>query len=322
MKTCTKCVVPETVDTISFDDKGVCSVCHQIEYKDTKIDWFERRQQLDQLIANYKDKGLYDLIVPYSGGKDSVFQLWYVVTQLKLKPLVMRFNHWGYRPLVDENNTKVFKQLGVDVVEFTPNFHVVRELMLESLKRRGDFCWHCHTGIYAGVMQMAVRFQIPLIMWGESIAEYHSWYSYEEMEEVDEKRFNRVMNQGITADDMFEFLGGRVPKRDLWMFTYPARADLAKLKVRSVCLGSYLKWDTRAQVDLIKRELGWQGQEVEGVAPEYDYDKIECWFQGARDYAKFVKRGYGRTNHLTSIDVRNGRKTRDEAVELTERYDG
>ena len=322
MKTCTKCVVPETVDTISFDDKGVCSVCHQIEYKDTKIDWFERRQQLDQLIANYKDKGLYDLIVPYSGGKDSVFQLWYVVTQLKLKPLVMRFNHWGYRPLVDENNTKVFKQLGVDVVEFTPNFHVVRELMLESLKRRGDFCWHCHTGIYAGVMQMAVRFQIPLIMWGESLAEYHSWYSYEEMEEVDEKRFNRVMNQGITADDMFEFLGGRVPKRDLWMFTYPARADLAKLKVRSVCLGSYLKWDTRAQVDLIKRELGWQGQEVEGVAPEYDYDKIECWFQGARDYAKFVKRGYGRTNHLTSIDVRNWRKTRDEAVELTERYDG
>lgn len=321
MKICSKCVVPETVDTISFDHQGVCSVCRQIEFKDT-IDWFERRKQLDELIAQYKDKGLYDLVLPYSGGKDSVFQLWYVVTQLKLKPLVVRFNHWGYRPLVDKNNTKVFKQLGVDVVEFTPNWHVVRELMLEALKRRGDFCWHCHTGIYAGVMQMAVRFQVPLIMWGESTAEYHSWYSYEEMEEVDEKRFNRLMNQGITADDMYEFLGGRVAKRDLWMFTYPARADLVKLKARSVCLGSYIKWDTKAQVELIKRELGWEGQQVEGVPPEYDYDKIECWFQGARDWAKYVKRGYARTNHLTSIDVRNGRMSREQALELTGKHDG
>ena len=113
--------------------------------------------------ARYRSRegGTYDCIVPYSGGKDSVFQLWYIVTQLKLKPLVVRYNHWGYRPQVGINNTSVFKQLGVDVVEFTTNFHVVREVMLESLKRRGDFCWHCHTGIYAGVMHMAVRFEVP-----------------------------------------------------------------------------------------------------------------------------------------------------------------
>ena len=38
------------------------------------------------------------------------------------------------------------------------------------------------------------------------------------MEEVDEKRFNRAMNLGMTADDMYEFLGGRVAKRDLYPF--------------------------------------------------------------------------------------------------------
>src|SRR5436309_3212234 len=109
MKRCTKCLVPETVDTITFDDEGVCSVCRQVEYKKEKIDWMQRRQQLDQIVAEHRDKGLYDCIVPYSGGKDSVFQLWYVVKELKLKPLVVRYNHWGYRPLVQENNTKVFK---------------------------------------------------------------------------------------------------------------------------------------------------------------------------------------------------------------------
>lgn len=322
MKRCTKCLTRETVDTLTFDEFGVCSVCRQVEFKKAKIDWARRRQELDEIIANHRDKGVYDCVVPYSGGKDSTFQLWYVVRELKLKPLVVRYNHWGYRPLVNENNTSVFKQLGVDVVEFTTNFHVVRELMLESLKRRGDFCWHCHTGIYAGVMHMALRFETPLIFWGESTAEYHSWYTFEEMEEVDEKRFNRVMNQGMTADDMYEFLQGRVNRRDLWMFDYPKRKDLIRLKVQSICLGNYIEWDTKRQVEIIKRELGWKGQPVEGVPPEYDYEKIECTFQGMRDYAKFVKRGYGRANHLLSIDIRNGRKARDEALEIEREFDG
>ena len=322
MKKCTRCLNPETVDTLTFDEEGVCSVCRQVEFKEEKIDWDDRRKQLDGLIDEYANKGLYDCIVPFSGGKDSVFQLWYIRRILKLKPLVVRFNHWGYRPKVEDNNTVVFKKLGVDVVEFQPNFHVVRELMLESFKRRGDFCWHCHTGIYAGVMHMAVRFQVPLLFWGESTAEYHSWYTFEEMEEVDEKRFNRLMNQGITADDMYEFLQGRVEMRDLGMFNYPKRKDLMKLKVRSICLGNYIKWDTKANVELIGKELDWFGHEVEGVPPEFHYEKVECTFQGMRDYSKFVKRGYGRTNHLMSIDIRNGRKTREEALRLEEQYDG
>lgn len=322
MRKCTRCLTPETVDTITYDEEGVCSVCRQVEFKQDKIDWADRQRQLDEIVANHKGKGLYDCIVPYSGGKDSVFQLYYIIKVLKLKPLVVRYNHWGYRPLVEDNNTSVFKQLGCDVIEFTPNFHVVRELMLESFKRRGDFCWHCHTGIYSGVMHMAVRFETPLLFWGESTAEYHSWYTFEEMEEVDEKRFNRLMNQGITADDMYEFLQGRVERRDLWMFDYPKRKDLIKLKVQSICLGNYIEWDTKANVELIKKELNWKGQEVEGVPPEYDYEKIECTFQGMRDWSKYVKRGYGRANHLLSIDIRNGRKTREEALEIEAKYDG
>lgn len=322
IKRCTKCLTKETVDTITFDEFGVCSVCRQVEFKKEKIDWAARGEALQQTIARHKGKGHYDCVVPYSGGKDSVFQLWYIVKELQLKPLVVRYNHWGYRPLVQKNNTSVFKQLGVDVVEMTTSFRVVRELMLESLKRRGDFCWHCHTGIYAGVMHMALRFETPLIFWGESTAEYHSWYTFEEMEEVDEKRFNRMMNQGMTADDMYEFLQGRVERRDLWMFDYPKRKDLIRLKVESICLGNYIEWNTKKQVEIIKRELGWEGQDVEGVPPHYDYEKIECTFQGMRDYAKFVKRGYGRTNHLATIDIRNGVLGREEALALEAQYDG
>ena len=99
-------------------------------------------------------------------------------------------------------------------------------------------------------------------------------------------------------------------------FAYPPRKELMRIKCRSVCLGSYIKWDTKKQVEIIKRELGWKGQQVEGMPPEYDYEKIECFIQGVRDYFKFIKRGFGRTNHLANIDIRNKRMTREEGWEL------
>ena len=322
MKSCTKCLIPETAEATTFDSGGTCSVCRQIEFKEEKVDWTARGHELTALVAQFQDKGLYDCVVPFSGGKDSTYQLWYVVTQMKLKPLVVRFDHGFYRPQLEDNNKRTFKMLGVDVVQFTPSWHVVRELMLESLKRRGDFCWHCHTGIYAHTMQVALRYQTPLLFWGESLAEYQSFYTYDEMEEVDEKRFNRAMNLGMTAADMYEFLGGRVSKRDLYPFAYPPRKELAKLGVRSVCLGNYIKWDTKKQVEIIKKELGWIGAPVEGIPGQFDYEKIECFMQGVRDYLKYIKRGFGRTNHLANIEIRNGRMTREEGDRLQKEFDG
>ena len=39
---------------------------------------------------------------------------------------------------------------------------------------------------------------MPLVFWGEPSAEYTAYYSYDEAEEVDERRFNRFVNLGIT----------------------------------------------------------------------------------------------------------------------------
>jgi hypothetical protein len=61
---------------------------------------------------------------------------------------------------------------------------------------------------------------------------------------------------------------------------------------------------------------------VEGVPPEYDYEKIECYMQGVRDYIKYLKRGYSRPTHLTSLDIRNGTKTREESLQLVSEYEG
>ena len=176
-------------------------------------------------------------------------------------------------------------------------------------------------------MWVSLKWQVPLIFWGEPGAEYSSFYSYDEVEEADERRFNRKINLGINAEDILEMLDNsvsdyHVTERDLKPYTYPPLRDLRKAKTRSVFLGSYIPWDVRRQVAIIEKELDWQQDQVEGIPPEYGYEKIECFMQGVRDYIKFLKRGFGRTAHLASIDIRNGRLTRDDGLDLIEKFDG
>jgi N-acetyl sugar amidotransferase len=327
MHICSNCVMPETAESLAFNNNGSCSVCEQIQFKNEAIDWKERRENLDKLIDSYRGKYDYDCIVPFSGGKDSTFTLLYIVNELKLKPLVVRFDHGFLRPTVSDNADRTFRRLGVDVIHFTPNWKVVQKLMYESLVRRGDFCWHCHTGIFSYPMWIALKYNVPLLFWGEPGAEYSSYYSYDEIEEADERRFNRKINLGINAEDMIGMLDNsisdyQVEERDLKPYTYPPSRDLRKAGIRSIFLGSYIPWDVRKQVQLIKDELDWKGDEVEGVPPEYDYEKIECYMQGVRDYIKYLKRGFGRTAHLASIDIRNNRLSREEGLKLVAEYDG
>ena len=95
---------------------------------------------------------------------------------------------------------RTVRRLGVDVLTFTPNWQVVRKLMLQSFLEKGDFCWHCHTGIFSYPMWVAIQKNVPLIIWGEPSAEYTAYFSYDQAEEVDEKRFNRYVNLGISAE--------------------------------------------------------------------------------------------------------------------------
>ena len=327
LKRCTACNLPETYETIEFDQSGVCNICRQKEYKDTAIDWGARKKQMDELIEQYRGKHDYDCIVPFSGGKDSTFTLHYLVKEYKVKPLVVQFNHGFMRERLRQNNERTFKALGVDVISFTPNWQLVKRLMLEALIRKGDFCWHCHTGIYSYPMHVALQHQVPLLFWGEPSAEYTAYYDYrdDEIEEVDETKFNRSTNLGITAEDMkgmisadFEF-----DPRDLKPFTYPPLRELKRLRYRSVCLGSFVPWDVKNNVALIQKELGWQGDQVEGMPwNEYPYEKIECHMQGVRDYIKYLKRGYGRVTQMTTLDLRNGRISKEKALRMIGDYEG
>jgi N-acetyl sugar amidotransferase len=319
---CKRCQLPETYETIEFDAEGVCNICRSTEHKQTAVDWAARKDLLDQLVAKYRGKSDYDCIVPFSGGKDSTFQLYYLVTEYKLKPLVVRFNHGFMRPVIARNNERTFKKLGVDVLEFTPNWHIVKRVMLEAFRRKTDFCWHCHSGIYSYPLRIATKFNVPLVFWGEPHSEIAAYYDYlnDTIEYEDEKKFNMFRNLGISADDMHGMIDSPedpVDRRDLLPYTYPALKELKAINYCSICLGSFIPWDYVKNTEIIKRELGWEAEELEGVPNELNTssEKIECFMQGTRDYIKFLKRGYTRISQISAFHLRNGRLTPEQAEE-------
>jgi len=320
LKRCSKCTVPITWETVYLDENGVCNICKNWEKKQNTIDWAERERSLISFFEEVKKKkDQYDCIVPFSGGKDSTFTLWAVVKKYGLKPLVVSFDHGFYRPKTLENRTRTFRKLGVDVITFTPNWHVVKKLMLESLIRKGDFCWHCHAGVFAYPMKIAVKMDIPLVIWGEGGGEYEGYFKFEEQEETDEWKFNRRIILGMRAEDLAGFIN--VELRDLEPYIYPSNKDLRRVGVKSLPLGKFVQWDVRNQVEIIKKELGWQEDYIESGYPEPTYEKIECMFEGLRDYVKYLKRGYSRMTHLTSLDIRHNRMTREEAMKMIQKYE-
>lgn len=330
LKKCGNCLLPETYETLVIDQDGKgCNMCRTSEFKQTGIDWGKRKKMLDNVIEKYRGKYDYDCIVPFSGGKDSTYTLYYLMKEYKIKPLVVRFNHGFMRSQHQKNTETVLKKMGADFLEFTPNWQIVKKLMWETFSRKTDFCWHCHTGIYSYPLQVALKYNVPLILWGEPLAEMSAYYTYEDnvIEWEDEEKFNMIRNLGISADDMWGMINkpeDPVEKRDLYPYTYPKLSDLKKMDYYSVCLGSFIPWDYKKNTKIIMDELGWSGDELEGVPDSInkEFAKIECWMQGTRDYIKYLKRGYSRVTQLTNFEIRNNRMAREEAQEWIDNFEG
>lgn len=329
LKACKNCQLPETYETIEFDNKGICNICESKKYKDEEINWNKRKKQLDAIIEDNRNKYAYDCIIPFSGGKDSTFAAYYLMKEYKIKPLIVRFNHGFVRQTVQENKDKVLKKLGADFLDFTPNWKIVKKVMLKSFERKTDFCWHCHTGIYAYPIRVALMYKVPLIFYGEPLAEMSNYYDYKsnKIEKENEEKFLKIRTLGMTAEDMYEMINTKedpVDIRDLSPYTFPKKEDLEKLNYNPVCLGSFIPWDYQSNTKLIKKNLDWKSDELEGVPDELNPqgEKIECFMQGTRDYIKFLKRGYSRITQINSFNVRNNRMKSNEAKKLNRELDG
>jgi len=320
LKYCNRCVMPETTEGIEFDENGICTACTSSEQK-MHINWNERREMLDSLLNKAKkdakkNDSPYDCIVPISGGKDSTYQLHVLVKVYKLRVLAVTFSHNWYSKIGFYNLVNCLEEFNVDHIQFTPNRKSVGVAARKSLKAIGDACWHCHSGVGSFPLHIAVKFKIPLLIWGESIAEASGRAShFNPVLKFDRDYFLKVSAK-VSVDD---FSSDKEERRMFQLFEPPTMEECIEQDVHGIHIGDFIFWDEEKQLEFIQEEYGWIEDTVEGAYK--GYKSVECIMPGVHDYTNYLKRGYGRATSQASNDVRQGLMGRSEALKIAHEVD-
>jgi len=312
--------MPDSKPDLHLDEAGVCSACNNFK-KRQDVDWKERQHKLKQILAQYKDKksSNWDCIVPVSGGKDSTFQV-IKLLQLGANPLCVTATTCDLTD-IGRKNIENIKNLGVDLLEFSPKPDIRRRLNLIGLEEVGDISWPEHVGIFTIPVNVAVRFNIPLIIWGEnSQHEYGGPAAASESQILDRKwleEFGGLL--GLRVDDLLDVYGFK--RGDLLPYIYPSDQELSKVGVTGLFLGYFVPWDGLQNV-LIAQANGFSVNQNITSGSMVNYENLDNYQVGIHDYFKYLKFGFGRASDLASLHIRRGRLLRDDAIEIVKRLDG
>ena len=312
---CVRCCMPETERGTSLDELGICRACRSSEEK-MHIDWDERELALRALLdeATERAKGNYDCMIPISGGKDSTFQL-YVLTQLYgVKPLAVTFNQNWQSESGWYNLMNCLEQFDVDLLMFTPSRKLVNRVAKRSIEMIGDGCWHCHAGLSAFPLHIAIKYDVPLIIKGEPPSE-QGLSSYCKPLKVDYSFHFKTS----TLKQAHEMECDYLSSKDLFPLVFPSEGEYVEAGVTHIKLGSYIFWDDERQTEFVRDNFAWRETEME---PSYKrYKCVECVMPGIHDFTCYLKRGFGRATFQACADVRNGLMTRSEGFRMVNKYD-
>lgn len=236
-----------------------------------------------------------------------------------MKPLAVTFAQCAVTP-EGQHNLDNIAELGIDHIIIRPDRKIYKKLFGESFKKLGDPCWPCHVGIFTAPIKMAVKMNVPLVIWGENPQlEYGGPAGARETNVLDTNWLQEFGGmQGMRVED-WEKHG--IPKKDMYWYIYPTDEEIKKVGVTGLYLGYYLKWDAREQLKTVEAN-GFKRLSERKTGSILDYENVDCKYVSVHDHLMYLKYGFGRATTQASIDVRNKRLSRDEAEELVELYDG
>jgi len=312
---------------LNFDEQAVCSGC-RVHAQKGNINWTLRRQWLLELVEEYRQPNgeNYDCIIPVSGGKDSWFQTYYVKEVLGLNPLLVTYNGNNYLDVGLRNLKRMREVFGVDHIFFTPNPTLLKKINRLCLKKMGDMNWHAHAGIFTYPVQVAVQMNIPLIVWGEhGFMDLGGMFSMNDLIEMTAKFRLEHAQRGYDWFDMLDTANPEIAEgiqaKDMQWCRYPSDEKLEEVGVRGIYLGNFVDWDANQQTELMK-QFGFEEAPFEFERTYRRMSNLDDMHEnGMHDYLKFIKFGYGRCSDHVCKDIRGGKMTREEGIELVRRYD-
>lgn len=321
MRYCKRCVMPDTRPGMKFDDEGICYPCRAYERR-KNTDWKKRWQELEKLADKYRGSNgnYYDCIITASAGKDSYYQVYIFKEKLGLNPLIVSVDNFSWTQTGIHNWTNLRNTFGVDAHVMSLNPQVCKKIFRKALEQLGSPTWYFDKAIYAYPLQVAIKYGIPLIVYGENTSYEYGGASSKETYSALEQINNNVVKPvpwEMWLDDNLEM-------KDLNPGVYPTAEDIKKAKLEPIFLSYFIPWDGYEN-HLFAKSRGFKTLDDTGEWKRdgflEQYDQIDSVGYLTHTWFKFPKFGHQRVTEVASIYIRSGRMTREQAVKVVNEED-
>ena len=308
---------------IKVNSDNICDACKYNEIKN-KIDWVERERKLVTLCNKYRKKSGYDCIIPGSGGKDSAYASHILKYKYGMNPLTVTWAPHLYTDIGWQNFTNWIHVGGFDNILFTPNgklHRLLTKLAFENLL-------HPFQPFIIGQKiigpLMALKFNIPLIFYGENQAEYGNSIDENETPKMDKEYFSindpkKIILGGVKIDEIIERYKFKL--NEFTPYIPPSIDEIEQAGIEQQFLGYYVKWDPQECYYYATENTGFKSNTERTEGSYSKYSGIDDKTDPFHYYTTFIKFGIGRASYDAAQEIRNHKITREEGVALVKKYD-
>jgi len=310
---------------LSFDQDGLCDACKFAEQKE-KIDWKKREEELVQLLDKHRKKdGSYDCIVPGSGGKDSAFAAHILKYKYGMHPLTATWPPILYTDYGYQNFKNWIEVGGFDNITFKQNGRVMKlltKLAIENLL-------HPFQTFILGqknlAPKIALKYDIPLIFYGENEAEYGNPIA-DNSKSLRSKSFFAMKNldeiylSGVKIKELVGKYG--IDLSDLMAFLPANNDELERSNIEVQYLGYYIKWVPQEAYYYAVEHTGFKARPFRTQGTYSKYNSIDDKIDDLHYFTYYTKFGMGRTTEDASQEIRNKHLTREEGKALVKKFEG
>lgn len=311
--------------TLNIGEDGLCDACR---YADTKldIDWEVREKELVALCdAHRREDGHYDCLVPGSGGKDSVYAAHVLKYKYGMHPLTVTWPPIMYTDYGYKNFRNWIEIGGFDNISFNQNGRVMKLLTRLAIENLLHPFQTFVLGQKNLAPKIALRYNIPLVFYGENEAEYGNPIA-DNVSSLRDKSFFTMKNldemylSGVSIRELIEKYD--VTLADLMTYLPADYKEIEKSNMEIHYLGYYLKWVPQEAYYYAVENTGFEARPFRTQGTYSKYNSIDDKIDDLHYYTTHAKFGLGRASYDSSQEVRNKHLTREEAVALVKRYDG
>lgn len=319
MKYCKKCVMPDTRPGIKFNEEGICSGCQSYERR-KEIDWEKRLEELEQICDRYRGMNGegYDCAIAVSGGKDSHYQVHLMKNEMKMNPILFSVEDNFPMTKAGEHNIKnISEEFGCNIISIKPDIRTQKKLTRYMFEKYGKPTWYIDRLIYTFPLHMALKFNTPLLVYGENVSYEYGGGGYEETYSAKGQIYNGVASE-VSDDELIHEAGLSV--RDLSLLKAPSTMEMDKLDPMYVSY--FIPWNSFSNYEFA-REHGFHDLTHEWIRTHTveNFDQVDSRAYLVHAWMKYPKFGHSQATDYASRMVRYGMISRDEAVELVKRHD-